>query len=66
MYYNTPLHLHKGVRYLGYKKGDFPVAERLSKKVLAFPHHQHLTKKKKLYLFQRKLTIFIIKYEDKI
>ena len=44
IYYNTPLHLHKATKFLGYKKGDFPVAEKLSKKVLSFPHHQHLKK----------------------
>ncbi len=53
VYYNTPLHLHKGVRYLGYKKGDFPVAEKLSKKVLAFPHHQHLTKKEIVFVSKK-------------
>ena len=44
VYYNTPLHLHKATKFLGYKKGDFPVAEKLSKRVLSFPHHQHLKK----------------------
>ena len=44
VYYNTPLHLHKGTRFLGYKKGDFPKAEKFSKKVLSFPHHQNLKK----------------------
>ena len=44
VYYNTPLHLHKATKFLGYKKGDFPNAERLCKKVLSFPHHQHLKK----------------------
>jgi dTDP-4-amino-4,6-dideoxygalactose transaminase len=45
VYYKTPLHLHKATKFLGYKKGDFPVAEKLTKQVLSFPHHQHLTKK---------------------
>ena len=44
VYYNTPLHLHKATKFLGYKKGDFPNAERLCKEVLSFPHHQHLKK----------------------
>ena len=44
VYYNTPLHLHKASKFLGYKRGDFPTAEKLVKKVLAFPHHQNLTK----------------------
>ena len=42
IYYKTPLHLHKATSYLGYKKGSFPIAEKLAKKVLSFPHHQYL------------------------
>ncbi len=44
VYYKTPLHFHKALKFLGYKRGDFPIAEKLTKMVLAFPHHQHLTK----------------------
>jgi dTDP-4-amino-4,6-dideoxygalactose transaminase len=43
VYYGTPLHLHKAAASLGYKRGDFPVAERQCDRVLALPHHQHLT-----------------------
>jgi len=42
VYYKTPLHLHKANKYLNYKIGDLPVAEKLTKKVLSFPHHQYL------------------------
>ena len=45
VYYGTPLHLHGASKKLGYKKGDFPVAENLSNKVLAFPHHQYLSER---------------------
>jgi dTDP-4-amino-4,6-dideoxygalactose transaminase len=50
VYYGTPLHLHKATKSLGYKKGSLPVAEKLSKKVLALPHHQNLTKKQILHV----------------
>jgi dTDP-4-amino-4,6-dideoxygalactose transaminase len=43
VYYATPLHLHKASAYLGYKAGDFPVAEQQCADVLALPHHQNLT-----------------------
>ena len=50
IYYGTPLHLHKASKKLGYKKGDFPNAERICSKVLALPHHQHLKKKEIEYV----------------
>ncbi len=37
VYYPKPLHLQKVFEYLGYKEGDFPVTERLSKTTLALP-----------------------------
>jgi dTDP-4-amino-4,6-dideoxygalactose transaminase len=43
VYYGTALHLHKAAAKLGYKKGDMPVAEQQCDRVLALPHHQHLT-----------------------
>ena len=43
VYYGTPLHLHGASKALGYKKGDFPLAENICNKVLALPHHQYLS-----------------------
>ena len=53
IYYGTPLHLHPATKNLGYKKGSLPVSERLAEKVLALPHHQHLTKKQILYVCKK-------------
>ena len=44
IYYGTPLHLHKPMMKFGYKKGDFPIAEKLCGQVLALPHNQYITK----------------------
>ena len=44
VYYGTPLHMHKAAKIFGYKKGDLPISEKLTKQVLSIPHHQHLTK----------------------
>ncbi len=42
IYYPIPLHLQKAYAYYGYKPGDFPVAERLSREVLSLPMHSEL------------------------
>jgi dTDP-4-amino-4,6-dideoxygalactose transaminase len=44
VYYGTPLHLQPAAKRYGYERGDFPIAERQADRVLALPHHQHLTK----------------------
>ncbi|HZL11717.1 MAG TPA: DegT/DnrJ/EryC1/StrS family aminotransferase [Prolixibacteraceae bacterium] len=43
VYYPMPLHLQEAYQYLGYQKGDFPVAEELSEQVLSLPMHTELT-----------------------
>jgi dTDP-4-amino-4,6-dideoxygalactose transaminase len=35
--YEVPLHMQSTFSYLGYKYGDFPVAERMSKEILSLP-----------------------------
>ena len=42
IYYPRPIHLQEAYGYLGYKEGDFPVAEQLSNEVLSLPMHTEL------------------------
>ena len=42
VYYRTCMHLQTAFKDLGYKEGDFPVAEKLSKQVFSLPMHGYL------------------------
>lgn len=42
IHYPIPLHLQDAYRYLKYKKGDFPVAEKLSSEIISIPVHPYL------------------------
>jgi perosamine synthetase len=43
VYYPKPLHLHEHFRKMGYKEGDFPVAEQMAKEVLSLPVNPFVT-----------------------
>ncbi|MEE9614101.1 MAG: DegT/DnrJ/EryC1/StrS family aminotransferase [Thermodesulfobacteriota bacterium] len=42
LHYPVPVHLQKVYRDLGHKRGSFPVAERLSKRILSLPLYPEL------------------------
>ncbi|MFH1061284.1 MAG: DegT/DnrJ/EryC1/StrS family aminotransferase [Candidatus Omnitrophota bacterium] len=50
--YHKPLHLQAAYKPLGYKKGDFPVAESIAEKILCLPMHAHLSKTQVEYVVE--------------
>ena len=42
IHYPLPLHLQNAFKYLGYNKGDFPIAEILSNEIISIPMHPYL------------------------
>ena len=42
IYYPSPLHFLEAFKYMGHKPGDFPVAEEVSRRILALPFHPYL------------------------
>jgi aminotransferase EvaB len=42
IHYPTPLHLQPAARELGYRAGDFPVAEAQARDIITLPCHQYL------------------------
>ena len=50
IYYPVPLHLQKAYKDLGYKEGDLPNAEYLSKRTFAIPVYPELSEKEKEYI----------------
>jgi dTDP-4-amino-4,6-dideoxygalactose transaminase len=44
VHYNTPIHLQPAAEKLGYRRGQFPVTERLCETILALPANQTLSR----------------------
>jgi len=53
IYYPLCLHLQDCFKYLGYKEGDFPIAEEASKKVLAIPMYPELVEEQQKYVVSK-------------
>lgn len=45
IHYPIPLHLQRVYKDLGYREGDFPIAERIAKEILSLPMYPYLKEK---------------------
>ncbi len=43
IFYPIPCHLQNAIKYLGYKKGDLPLTEKLAEEVLSLPINPYIT-----------------------
>lgn len=43
IHYPVPIHMHPAYRFLNYRKGDFPVAERVCGEILSLPLYPEMT-----------------------
>lgn len=50
VHYPKPLHLQECFEYLGYKKGDFPVSEKVSEEIMSLPMNPYITKEEQKYI----------------
>lgn len=50
IHYPIPPHLQKAYSYLGYKEGDFPIAEKYAKEVLSLPMYNGMTDEEQSYV----------------
>ncbi len=58
IYYPEVIHLQEGYKFLRYKKGDFPNAEKLSETVLSLPMHTELPEEQQEYIVKSIVEFF--------
>jgi dTDP-4-amino-4,6-dideoxygalactose transaminase len=52
IYYPQPLHLAEPSKVLGYKEGDFPIAERASLETIAIPVYPEMSDEQIAYVLE--------------
>ena len=52
IHYPIPPHLSEAYRYLGYKKGSFPITERYAEEILSLPIYTGMTQKEQDWVIE--------------
>ena len=52
IHYPIPPHLSQAYKYLGYKKGDFPITEKYANEVLSLPMYNGMTDEEQTYVIK--------------
>lgn len=58
LHYPIPIHLQKAYQHLGYKKGDFPVAEEQANQLLSLPIYPEMEEEKVKYVCEKIRSFF--------
>lgn len=53
VHYPMPLHLQECFKYLGYKKGDFPISEIVSEEIMSLPMNPYVTDEEINYISEQ-------------
>ncbi len=53
IHYPLLMHLQPAAKKLGYKRGSFPIAEKLSKNIFSLPVHEFITKKQMNFVIKQ-------------
>jgi len=62
IHYPIPMYRQEAVKFLGHKKGDFPIADKHAKSIISFPCDQHLSKKQMRFVIKT-VTDFYTKHK---
>jgi aminotransferase EvaB len=62
VHYPIPIYLQDALKFLGYKNGDFPVADRHARDVISFPVDQHLTRAEQDYVIETIRSFYLGKH----
>jgi dTDP-4-amino-4,6-dideoxygalactose transaminase len=61
VYYPVPLHLQRSYKFLGYKKGELPQAEKFAQQTIAVPLHPDLSEQEVQYVSDALAEYFVLR-----